>query len=292
MADKQFFPGFEGDDEPAKPAAPVPVAPAKKPVFDPFADVPATPAAAAEAPAGPAQAPAAKPAAPAARPPPPPPPAADDAELKPGSRKDLWKCPHCGTGNKPDRSSCRSCGKSQDEPVAVPWFKQPLILGGVIAAVVAVVVLLVVLTRTDLSMHEAGVSGIDKRPRIGGSGSEDAQLTGNLGLQESRQISVSGRVVALRPGAKGLHWVALALGPAAKDDVAFKDLAANKADSGGYEFNEGCVLLCAFPNGKAEISPGQFLSLRGETGRVVEEGRYWKELGSATAVKISEFQVK
>ena len=44
--------------------------------------------------------------------------------------------------NKPGRDTCRACGKSPDEAVAAPWFKNPAVLGGIAAVVIIVVVIL------------------------------------------------------------------------------------------------------------------------------------------------------
>lgn len=291
MADPNFFPGFEGDDEPAKPAAPAKAAapaPAAKPAFDPFAGPPAASAPAAKpvapgkpAPARPAPVPAAAP-APAAEP--------DDAELKPGSRKDLWKCPHCGAGNKPDRSTCRTCGKSPDEPVILPWYKNNVIRAAILAVVGAIILLAVWMSRVDLSLHEAGPAGIDlQRPRISGSAEGSIDVSGDIKFVGTRMISVSGRVVATRQSL-GMTWVALALGPNARDDEAFKALQA-KPDGVGFAFDGGCVLACIFDN-EPKLKPGAWLSLIGTTGDLVKDASKMHEVDGAFVVRVDEFRLQ
>lgn len=290
MADPNFFPGFEGDDEPAKQAksaAPAkPAAPAPKPAFDPFAGAPVN-----AAPAAPAPTPAA-PGKPVARPPTAPAPAADpdDAELKPGSRKDLWKCPHCGAGNKPDRNTCRTCGKSPDDPVIVPWFKNNVIRAAILAVIGAVILLAVWMSRVDLGLHEAGPAGVDlQRPRISGSAEGTIEVSGDIKFVGTKLISVSGRIVASRPSL-GMTWIALALGPNATDDEAFKALSA-KASGAGYEFDGGCVLACIFDN-EPKLTPGAWLSLIGSTGDLVKDASLMDEAQGAYAVRVDEFRLQ
>lgn len=289
MADPDFFPGFEGDDEPAKPApAKPPAAAPAKPGFDPFAGAKVD----VNAPA-PAQAPAAAPAkgpSRAAAPAPAPAAEPDDAELKPGSRKDLWKCPHCGAGNKPDRGTCRSCGKEPADPVVQPWYRNNVIRAGLIAAVGAIVLLAVWMSRVDLSLREPGPAGIDlQRPRISGTAEGTIDVTGDIRFIGTKLISVSGRVVAVRQHL-GMTWIALALGINARDDDAFKALAP-RASAGGFDFDGGCVLACIFDE-EPQLRPGAWLSLAGTTGDLVKEASLLSEAEGAFAVRVDEFRVQ
>lgn len=293
MADPNFFPGFEGDDEPkkAKPVAPAKAAAPAKPAFDPFAGVPVKVNAPGEVvPAAPA-----KPAtgrvgtAPAAPTPTPAAQDADDSELKPGSRKDLWKCPHCGTGNKPDRTSCRSCGKSPDEAVVVPWFKNNVLRAGILAVICVVILLAVWLSRVDASLHEPGPAGIDQqRPRISGKAEGTIEVSDGISFISTQRLSVSGRVVAVRQSL-GMTWVALALGRNARDDNAFKAQIA-KPQGAGFAFDGGCLLACVF-DGKPELKPGAWLSLVGSTGDLVKGPSRLREAQGAIAVRVEEFKL-
>lgn len=292
MADPNFFPGFEGDDEPkkpapaAKPVAPAPAATPAKPAFDPFAGVPVKVTAPAEA------APAAKPATGrVGKAPPAPLPApaaaqdADDPDLKPGSRKDLWKCPHCGTGNKPDRTTCRSCGKSPDEPVVVPWFKNNVIRAGIFAIIGLVIILVVWLSRVDLSLREPMLENVDAKPRIAGEGRGSIELGGGLTFEADKLISVCGRVAATGPGPGGTLLVALALGAAAVEEKP-----SAKAVKGGFEV-DGVVLACSAQDAFAP-KPGQILSLKGATGVLIKDGRMIDEPAGGIPVAVEEHRAQ
>ncbi len=290
MADPNFFPGFEGEDEakkqPAKPAKPVSAAPAK-PAFDPFADAPkpaATPPAVAKPPTGrvakaPAPAPAQAATSSSA------PAADDDPELKPGSRKDLWKCPHCGAGNKPDRNTCRTCGKSPDDPVIVPWYANNVIRAGILAAIGVVIVVIVMLTRVDVTLREPNLADVDRKPRIGGSATGSIDLGGGLRFEADHQISVCGRVAAVGVGPGGTVLVALALGPAAAQE---KPKAT--ASDGSFEV-EGVVLACSV---EGEFKPivGQILSVQGATGDLVKDGRITNEPAGVIPVAVENHRAK
>lgn len=290
MADNQpFFPGFEGDDDPPKteakpapPAAPAAPAPAKKPAFDPFAKAPdGSPPAPAKAPA-----PAAKPAAAAAPAAAPAPAAADGEEdVKPGSRKDLWKCPHCGAGNKPDRDTCRVCAKTPYEPVVVPWFKRPLVRAGIVAAIGLVIILVVWLTRVDTGLHEADLASVDQRPRISGTATGSIELGGGLRFEAEKLFAVCGRVAAVGNGPGGTQLVVLALGRNAADEKPAFDKIGN-----GFAISGGVVLACS-GDGLPPVKPGQILSIAGATGRLMKEGQFAKEGEGLTAVHVDTAKV-
>ena len=288
MADPNFFPGFEGDDEPAKPAKPAPkpaAADPAKPVFDPFAEAkaPAPPVAPGK-PAKPGTNRVAKAPAPAPAPvsaPPPPPDA--DADIKPGSRKDLWKCPHCGTGNKPDRTTCRSCGKSPDEPVVIPWFKNNVIRAAIFAVIGLIIIGIVMLTRVDVSLREPTLANVDKAPRITGKGIASIDLGNGLKLEGERMISICGRVAAVGTGPGGTVLVALALGPAAAEEKP----SATPAN-GSFEV-AGVVLACSAED-NFDPKSGQIISLTGVVGVLVKEGRIVDEPAGLLPVAVGEHQ--
>lgn len=283
MADPNFFPGFEGDDEPKKPAKPEakPVASPAQPAFDPFAGAKID----AKASAPPAATPGkpgtnrvAKVPAPVA--PPPPPPDAD-VDIKPGSRKDLWKCPHCGAGNKPDRDSCRICGKSPDDPVVIPWYKNNVIRAAVIAVIGLVIIGVVMLTRVDVSLREPTLANIDKAPRITGTGIASIELGNGIKLEGERMFSICGRVAAVGTGPGGTILVALALGAAAADE------APSAAPANGSFEVAGVVLACSAEDG-FDPKPGQLISLTGVVGVLVKDGRIVDEPAGIIPVAIGE----
>ena len=242
------FQGFE--DDPASAAPPAPTAPpAAPPPLASYAfeeeDPAAEPARKRNPLAGSATAPTALPtqaAAPAVRPPPPPAPDPVDQDIKPGSAKDLWTCPHCGSGNKPQRTTCRSCGKSPTDAVAKPWFLRLPVLLGVPALLVLGGVAWKV-TRPDLTAHPADAAHVDTSVRRGGGRQPDVTL-GDRTFTPRQRLSVVGRVVAARshPSVSGVTTVILALGADAKDE----------------RFGQ---MSCTFNGDRAEVSGGRFVAL-------------------------------
>ena len=278
MADPNFFPGFEGDDEAAKPAKPKPAAVPAKPAFDPFAGATVD----TKVPVAPPPAPGRPPAERAATPPAPTAPAVeDDAGIKPGSRKDLWKCPHCGAGNKPGRPTCRSCGKSPDQPVIIPWHRNNLIRAGILAAVCLVVIGLVLISRVDLSLREPLLANVDTAPRIAGGGDSSIDLGNAFTLAGQSGFSICGRVAAIGRGPGGTVLVALALGAAAAEETP----AATPLDG---SFDVAGVVLACNPVPGFEPKPGRILSLTGETGVLLKEGRIVKEPAGIIPVAVGE----
>ena len=151
---KKFIPGLESA---AAPLAPIPAAPGAPPAAA-VRKAPATAPGAAKSEA--AQSPgAAKSPAPAAS-------ESDNPDLKPGSRKDLWNCPHCGTGNKPERTTCRACGKSPSDAKEIPAWKKPKVIAAVVGALVLLVVILVLL-KPSLELKPPGASSVDRGIRRG-----------------------------------------------------------------------------------------------------------------------------
>ena len=283
MSDDQF-PGFIDDEPKPKPAKPAkPAAPA--PAFDPFAAAPA--AAPAKPPARPSK-PAAKAppapaagfdpfagvtvdpkAAPAAKPTAASQAAAADAEadIKPGMAKDLWPCPHCGTKNKPNRDSCRECGKRPSDPVVVPWHQPLGVRLGIAAGAVAVFVLLVwLLFGGSVALVPADVDHIDRAPRVGGSPGAEVQLDGGQTFIPKRKFAVCGRVLLVNPPLNGLTSVVLALGEDGKaEDVATTtqvDLSSSEVTTSP---ERRVTVLNVFGN-VPTFTKGAIVSLLGDVG--------------------------
>ncbi len=278
MSDEQF-PGFI-DDEPKKPEKPA----APKPAFDPFAAPPAAPTA--KAPTRPAGKPVAKVpaaggfdpfagvavdpnAAPSAKPTAASQAAAADAEadIKPGMAKDLWACPHCGTKNKPQRGTCRECGKSPSEAVVIPWHQPLGVRLGIAAGVVAVLALLGwLMIGGSVALVPADVAHIDRAPRVGGSPGPEAQLDSGQTFVPKRKYAVCGRVLLANPPSNGLTSVVLALG----DDGKAEDVANNTAvEWSGSEVQTSperrVAVITAFGN-LPTFTKGAIVSLLGDVG--------------------------
>lgn len=270
-------PGKEPGKEPAqKPPATVESKPAPAPglslaPMELESETPPAPAAKAAPPAASAQARTSVPAAKPAPRSPQPEAEPDNPELKPGSRKDLWNCPHCGTGNKPDRNSCRDCGKSPSDPVIRPWTKNPVVLGGIAASAVALFAIVWFATRPNLEFRQPGPGAVDRQARLGSGSAEDRSLDGNRTFETKGRISVVGRVLTSKTFSGGGTTVALALGTAASDDTEFKSLRASSSGN-GFKVPDGTLIL-HLVGLKEKPARGTWLSLVGDRGVVTEGGR-------------------
>ncbi|GDY11408.1 hypothetical protein LBMAG53_02850 [Planctomycetota bacterium] len=256
-------------DLPGKVKPPVPPASGGKPqVSNPFAgqavELPgkatASPALAASASPSSAVAGSVKPTA-AAEP--------DDPELVPGSRKDLWKCPHCGAGNRPERDTCRACGKHRDAPVAAKWYANPVILGG-IALALAVVVALWVVTRPDFTLRPAGPQSLTGRTITGGGGS-DQGIGDGIQFHARGRIAWVGRVAATGSAASSTLAV-YALAKDASDDAAFAEFAKSVViEQGAVKIDPAtakrfAVFSCYLVQGAAAPEVGSYHSVVGDSG--------------------------
>jgi hypothetical protein len=262
MANEDFL-GFADDDRPAPAAAPAGATPHRN--ANPFADQEVrVPRAGQATEPVPAQRPAQQPVAP----PSPAVAAESDADVVPGSRKDLWRCPHCGTGNRPERITCRSCGRSPDAAVVGPWYRRPVVLAGMVCGIAALVAA-VVLTRPDLSLRPLGT--VDEAPRRGGGGVSQG-LGEGLVFNAQGRIAVSGRVLAAQVQGR-VTLVALALGAVAREDGRF---AGARADlSGGTAVVSGCPeyfvgYLVSTDGSTLAPTAGAWLSLVGDVGTLQE----------------------
>ncbi|TVR45309.1 MAG: hypothetical protein EA402_04705 [Planctomycetota bacterium] len=250
--DEEFFPGFiEDEDKPQPPSRPAPPVAGKQEEgkFNPFAEpveVPALvpdPALPPPRSSGPATvqppAPQASPEAgfdPFAGGSEDPDDEPDDAELKPGARKDLWICPHCGAGNRPGRDTCRTCGKSPDDPVAKPWFKQSVVLAAAAGLLLVLVVVISFATRTSYALRPANPESLDRDLRW------DSSLNATLPLAEGEfqqrgRIAGLGRVVSAS-GGDGRWNVVLVFSSRAQGQHRFVDRGDDEV---GFENSFGNV---------------------------------------------------
>ena len=238
---KKFIPGLE----PAPQAAPV-TAPAAG-----LAPAPAAPVPAARAPLAPSA----------------PPADANDPDLKPGSRKDLWSCPHCGTGNRPDRTTCRACGKLPSDAKAKTWWQKPLNLAG-IAGVVVFLALIWVITRPNLAFKPTGKARVDRGAAI----TQPRDLLGKTFTPRGR-ISACGRIVAARPlpGAEAATTVVLLISHTNTRDVDGADpqFNGNAVDN----LPPKSVVLHLIPSegaAKFNLTKGAWLSVVGDYGQFAD----------------------
>ena len=228
-----------------------------------------------------------------------PPPAAEpeeEIELRPGrASKDLWTCPHCSTGNKPGRKQCRACGKSPDDPVIVPWFKQPKILGGIGGGVAVLLALMIFTGGADLSMVAPGPAHLDERgPRVGGA----PHTPGVVNLGEERtfeprhQLAVSGRVVLCQNHAPA-SWLTVVILALGKDAISDESMNTMSAEWGSSDYQiQGLVptVTLYFINDgrKYDYPKNTYLSIVGDTGDLEEGGKIVEgtRSGNARVVRV------
>lgn len=271
-------PKFEFEDgTPATPASSAKPAQGDAPVaFNPFADQkvdlapkPMAPAPAAAPAAAPSGGVAPEPVAPIGT----PGSVADDA----GAGRDLWNCPHCGSGNQKKRTTCRACGKDPLEPVKLPWFRTVPGMAGIAGAVLLLIVVMLLGSRTDKSLHAPGPKRVDGAARTWGklAGDVEEDLGDKRGFTRRGMLSVSGRVAGAKslPGYPWITTVVLVLGDAAKDDFQARNwgtvITEREVSSTASDF---VVLHCLFDE-KPNLVRGTWLSLKGPTGFVSLEGK-------------------
>jgi hypothetical protein len=193
-----------------------------------------------------------------------------DPDLAPGSRKDLWNCPHCGAGNRPGRPTCRTCGKSPDDPVARSWTRNPLVVGGIaVAAVVVLVVLFRALTTVDLSCKEPNAQHIDKAVRRGGHGENHTVQAGDF--TGKSKVAVCGVVIGFvnDPRIAGAVKAVLALGPGAVDAAAAAQASFSDDDVSVSGLSGAWVVTRLMTDGAApKLAKGEIVSLTGDLGQV------------------------
>jgi hypothetical protein len=125
-------------------------------------------------------------------------PDGNDADVKPGSGKDLWACPHCGAKNKPERNTCRTCAKSPTEAVVIPWHAHPLVKPAIGIAVLVVVIMLgAMLFSSDVRLVEATDGNIDSKPRTSSGMGQAGDLEGSAFTPRQR-YALCGRLVGMK----------------------------------------------------------------------------------------------
>lgn len=210
---------------------------------------------------------------PVAAPPPPPLPGSEDTTV-PGARKDLWKCPHCGAGNKPDRTTCRACGKSSTDAVVVPWNRNPLVLAVIAVVVVALVAGAFIARRTDLTLKPADAHHVDGKVRQGGSAEGTTDLPNGFSFEARGRAAVTGLIIAVKPIAGGAS-VALALrGIDPPGDGSVPDTAT------------WVHVVAEKPLPK--LVPGAWLSLAGMSGSITLDGRIAKGTDTGVSILVAE----
>ena len=230
---KRFIPGLEDAAAPAPASTPAPAPASPRPGLAP----PPLPAPIAEA---------------------------EDQDIKPGSRKDLWACPHCGTKNKPDRTQCRGCGKAPSDASDVPfWKKKPFLLG--VAGGFAAVLLLWLVTRPDLSLKAPGKASLN----IGAATTVERELIGRTFTPHGR-IAVCGRIVVSRPtpGTDGAQTVVLLLGKAREDELEAASPTFNNELIGNLPPKS--EILHLITSAQLDLTKGAWLSVVGDYGELAE----------------------
>ena len=278
------LPGFI-EDEPKKPSKPAPAAPAKG--FNAFADVkvdadplavPVAPALAAKAPSKPATGRTAKPAAPAAAAAAAPAKAFDafadaastpdgnDADVKPGTGRDLWVCPHCGTKSKPERTTCRACGKKPSDEVIILWHAHPIVKPAIGVGVVLVIVLLGwVLFSGGVRFVEPEAAYIDgSRARTGSGAGKSEEFEGQL-FTPSKRYGLCGRLVGMI--SKGsLTMMVLAVGADGKDETRVTEAGVDFSAADPVTTPELHVVTVLCFGNVPTPTKGQIVSLFGDVG--------------------------
>ena len=190
-----------------------------------------------------------------------------DIDIRPGTAKDLWMCPHCGAKNKPGRETCRECRKDPAEPVAIPWFKKPLVIGPVVGGAILVVILLTWLASADVGLHPAGVP--DSKVRSAGITYQEIDLGESRTFSVKKSAAVSGRVIlttdyAIAPW---LTAVVLGLGKDASNDAVFSTWTA-EFDGHGFEVKAPryATLFLIFDGNKPPLKAGDYVSVVGTAG--------------------------
>ena len=190
---------------------------------------------------------------------------ANDPDLKPGSRKDLWSCPHCGTGNKPERTTCRSCGKAPTDAKETPAWQQPKVIGAAIAGVILLIIIWI-LMKPSLILKPPGAASLDSKIRRGGAQTHPRELA-NKTFTPSGRLAVVGRICVARtmPGNDGVTTVVLLLGAGASDE----NLANAKVTFNNQLIDnlpDHAVVVNLITTEKLDTTPGKWLSIVGDYG--------------------------
>ena len=213
---------------------------------------------------------------------------ADDPDLKPGSRKDLWACPHCGTGNKPERTTCRSCGKAPTDAKETPAWQQPKVIGAAIGGVV-LLIFIWILMKPSLALKPPGAASIDSKIRRGGAQTHARELVGK-NFTPSGRLAVAGRICVARamPGADGVITVVLLLGAGASDE----NLANAKVTFNNQLIDnlpDHAVVVNLITNDKLDTTPGKWLSIVGDYGDLSDPAQLVHTADQGDTVALEQF---
>jgi len=197
----------------------------------------------------------------------------------PGRRRDLWKCPHCGAGNKPERDECRSCGKRPSDPKEKPWFLNPIVVGTIGGTLTVIVLLFVYLGGPNFDLAPPTADHIDDQVRKDGRGGKKRPSRVGTEFQARGRFAVCGRVLSFqkKPGEGRGPTITLVLGPKARDLVEVNKLSVDPAQGVVIQSTLGKV---AVPHCKLElvnrfdvvekITPKGVFSMAGEWGVVID----------------------
>jgi hypothetical protein len=262
--DAAMYGGASENAQPAaKPAKPGVKAPPKKPSQGKM-PVPGAP----------------KPKAPAAAPAPivdaPTEDALSDNEDAKGRRKDLWNCPHCGTGNQPKRTECRLCGKKPTDRV-IPWYEKnaKMLIGGLALALV-MVALVFWLMKPSMSFKTPSLKNISNAISLGSGGKSSSTDLGEFTCDG--KLAICGRLVRFDAGSteRGPRFL-LAMGPNARDAsmklkvVEDRVMATTELSPEGFVIDSALIEIVGFSGEKPDLSnvkAGMIVSLTGTYGTI------------------------
>ena len=213
---------------------------------------------------------------------------ADDPDLKPGSRKDLWACPHCGTGNKPERTTCRSCGKAPTDAKETPVWQQPKVIAAAIGGVV-LLIFIWILMKPSLALKPPGASSLDSKIRRGSAQTQARELVGKTFTPNGR-LAVAGRICVARamPGADGVTTVVLLLGAGASDE----NLAKAKVTFNNQIIDnlpDHAVVVNLITSDKLDTTPGKWLSIVGDYGELSDPAQLVHTADQGDTVALEQF---
>ncbi len=213
----------------------------------------------------------------------------NDPDLKPGSRKDLWTCPHCGTGNKPERTTCRSCGKSPSDALETPMWQKPIVVAGVLGGILLLIIIWL-LMKPSLALKPPVLASLDTKIRRGSAQSQVRELVGKT-FTPSGRLAVTGRVCVGRPmpTAEGVTSVVLLLGSAASDEnlanakVTFNNQLIENLPS-------HAVVLNLITTSQLDLTPGAWLSVVGDYGDLSDPTQLVHSQDQGDTVAVEQIQ--
>lgn len=202
--------------------------------------------------------------------------ALSDNEDAKGRRKDLWNCPHCGSGNQPKRTECRICGKKPTDRV-IPWYEKnaKMLIGGLAVALV-VVALVFWLLKPSMSFKTPTIKNISNSISLGTGGTSSTTDFGEF-VSEGK-LSICGRLARFDAGSteRGPR-VLLAMGPNARDMNAklrvIEDRVVTSTDLSpeGVTVDSALIEIVGFSGEKSDLAglkPGMVVSVTGAFGTI------------------------